>query len=198
MARSEGLASVLDDCQSVVVSHRDDAIHFTHSTVQMYRYDGLGEWCDRGRKSIRVHVEIAPDFHENWFRPTVDDCRDRGHKGVRHCDHFIAGSDSSCSQGEFQGVVTAIDPYCILHTHERGQVFLEIAELRPANQVSLRETGVNCSVNLRLQVLIMRPWIDKGYSNIHFHYPPVGCRFGPLDMLLANLIAGALNQCPTT
>src|SRR5262245_30229670 len=94
---AKGLRCVLDDCDSVFLRNRQDAVHLTHASIQMDWQKSFSPRCDPGIYKVGIHIVVVPDIHQDWRRPTVHNRRNRCYESVANGDHLIARAHA-CSQ----------------------------------------------------------------------------------------------------
>src|SRR6266550_8025951 len=169
----QGLGRVLDDYEVVYIGDIDDPIHLADSAVQGNGNDGFCARCDDRLDRIRVHIIIVANFHQDRLCTNIDDGRYGSNKGVRHCDYFIARSNAGSLQGKLKRMIAAVQPHCVLDANERSEVSLEIPQLLPENQISLREAVANRTVDFRLKLLILSFRIYERHFKGHWTLLPI-------------------------
>ena len=102
---AEGLGTVLDDFEIMLVGNRLDGRHIRRLAEQVYRDDRLG-LCGHGRLDlVRVDIEgLGIDIDEHRRGADVEDRLGGGDEGERGGDDLVAFADASGDQCQVQGV----------------------------------------------------------------------------------------------
>ena len=168
--RVDRLGVVFDHAQPVSVGDLLDGRHVGALSVEMHGDDGPGPGRDRGLDAGRVdafRLRIAIDEH--GVRAGDPDGFGGRKKGVRMCDHFVAGSDAHRHQRQPDRVGAVAGSDGMGHPMERRQLLLELLEHRALNVLAALEHALDVGVDLRLNVLVLTDVPVKPHLHQHLH-----------------------------
>ena len=128
---ADGLGSIFNDRDAMLVCHRQDLVHGSRLTEQMDWNDGLCSIGDRGLQQARVHViGRIVHVHEHRRCPGTGNTTSGGKEGEGWHDHVISGSDIQGHQGHQKRIGATGYTNGVPHPQVGGQLLLQCLHLR--------------------------------------------------------------------
>jgi len=100
---ADGLRTVLDNIEVMLLRNVHDAAHITDDTVQMHDDDALGAVGDLALNIIRVNGVVGGHVAENGDRTGLHDGIGGRDEGIRRDEHLVAGANAEAGNANMQG-----------------------------------------------------------------------------------------------
>ena len=128
----------------------------------MDRQNRLGARCNGGRDPAWVDVEgIGVDIHQNRRRARVSDGGNRGDKGERRGNHFIAGTDAGGQKRQVQRAGAGVRPNAECGATTGGELLFERGDFATEDEGGIVQHLVNGRVDLFADGAVLGLQIDE-------------------------------------